>query len=59
MIEQWNNLDGSVDWLWSVWKDGSRIHMGGAHKDPGTAEAEARSFCRDRYSADPDAVIHL
>lgn len=59
MIEQWNNLDGSTDYLWSLWRDGRRVHMGGTHASAAAAEAAARAFCRDRLGAEPNAVTRL
>lgn len=59
MIEQWKNLDGSVDYLWSVWQAGSRLHMGGTHDTAEAAEQEARSFCRQRYNAEPASVTQV
>lgn len=59
MIEEWRNLDGSADYLWSVWRDGRRLHMGGMHPTPEEAEREARGFCAGRLGAAPDSVTRL
>lgn len=59
MIEQWKNLDGSVDFLWSVWHDGVRVQMGGAHKSVVDAKAAALAFCESRLGLEPDAVTEL
>ena len=59
MIEQWNNLDGSTDYLWSVWRDGRRVHMGGTHTTADAAETEARAYCRGQLGAEPDGVTRL
>jgi hypothetical protein len=59
MIERWSQGDGSVDWLWSVWQDGTRRHMGGAHPSADSAGMEARAFCRQNFGQDPDRVTVL
>ena len=59
MIEQWKNLDGTVDYMWSVWRDGQRIEMGGAHASATAAEAAALAFCEDRLGIAPDTVTRL
>ena len=38
MIERWSQRDGSTDWLWSIWQDGKRRHIGGAKADADSAE---------------------
>lgn len=59
MIERWTNRDGGVDFLWSVWRDGSRVHMGGPFPTAEAAEAAAREFCTDRLGTEPDLVSRL
>ena len=59
MIERWSQRDGRVDWLWSIWEDGARMHMGGAHTDAAAAETEARSVCRRETGRDPDEITVL
>jgi hypothetical protein len=59
MIEQWRNLDGSVDFLWSVWRDGERVQMGGPHANPSDAKSAAKGFCTSRLGLEPDAVTEL
>jgi hypothetical protein len=59
MIEQWMNLDGSTDYLWSVWRDGTRIHMGGALENAEDAEIDAKAYCVARLGGDPDSVVRL
>lgn len=59
MIERWTQRDGSVDWLWSIWQDGQRRHMGRAHPTAQSAEAEARAMCRQYFGAVPDDVTVL
>jgi len=59
MIEQWNNLDGSTDFLWSVWRDGARVHMGGRNETAEAAEIEALDFCAKHFGRTPDSVTKL
>ena len=59
IVERWNNADGSVDYLWSVWKDGRRIRMGGRCASPDAAEAEARAFCASGLGSEPDTLRRL
>ncbi len=59
MIEQWSQRDGSTDWLWSIWQDGARKHMGGAHADAGSAEMEARAMCQRFLGRQPDEITVL
>ncbi len=59
MIEQWKNLDGSIDYLWSVWRDGTRIHMGGALDSAEDAEIDAKAYCLARLGSEPDSLIRL
>jgi hypothetical protein len=59
MIEQWKNLDGSVDYPWSVWRDGVRIHMGGVLGSADDAEIDAKAYCVARLGSEPDSIVHL
>jgi hypothetical protein len=59
MIERWTNRSGGEDFLWSVWRDGNRLHMGGPHQSAEAAEAEARDFCAKGLRAVPDRVTRL
>lgn len=59
MIECWNNPDGSSDYHWSVWLDGSRQQMGGRFERSEEAEAAARAYCQSTYSRQPDRLRHL
>ena len=56
MIERWSQRDGSTDWLWSIWQDGKRRHIGGAKADAGSAEMEARSTCQQTFGKTPDDI---
>ena len=59
MIERWTQRDGSVDWLWSIWQDGDRKHLGSTHPSAEAAETEARSICRQYMGREPDDVTVL
>mgnify|MGYP003625306854 FL=1 len=59
MIERWSQRDGSVDWLWSIWQDGDRKHMGTAHPDADSAEMDARAACHRIFGRPPDDVTVL
>ncbi len=59
MIEQWSQRDGSVDWMWSIWSDGQRRHMGGSHDSAESAEMEARAACHKLLGAQPYEVTVL
>lgn len=59
MIEQWKNLDGSVDFLWSVWQAGTRIQMGGAHDTGEEAEMEAREYCLRNLGTEPASITRV
>ncbi len=59
MIEQWKNLDGSVDYLWSVWRDGTRIHMGGRLDSADDAETDAKAYCVARLGSPPESIVRL
>ena len=59
MIERWSQRDGSVDWLWSIWQDGQRLHMGKPHPTAENAEMEARAVCQKFTGKAPDDVTVL
>jgi len=59
MIEHWSQRDGSTDWLWSIWLDGERRHMGGAQADAEAAEMEARAACQQLFGKSPDDITIL
>ena len=59
MIERWSRRDGSVDWLWSIWRSGKRLHMGGAHDSAESAEMEARAACNRYLGRMPDEITVL
>ena len=59
MIERWSQRDGSTNWLWSIWQDGERKHMGEAQADAESAEMEARAACQQMFGKSPDDVTVL
>lgn len=59
IIERWSQRDGSVDWLWSIWQDGERRHMGPAQANAEAAEMEARAACHQLFGQAPDDVTVL
>ncbi len=59
MIEQWKNPDGSTAYPWSVWRDGTRIHMGAALDSAEAAEIDAKAYCTVRLGSEPGSVIRL
>lgn len=59
MIERWSAPGGKTDFLWSVWRDGKRVHMGGTCPSADDAETDARLYCRQRLGQEPDAVTRL
>jgi hypothetical protein len=59
IVERWVNLDKSTDFRWSIWRDGTRVQMGGPHPSAEASEQEARAFCRKSLGRDPDHVERL
>ena len=59
IIERWDNADGSTNYLWSVWSEGRRIHIGGKFDAAAAAEAAADQFCRLTLGANPDRIRRL
>ncbi|MEC7489999.1 MAG: hypothetical protein VYA17_10470 [Pseudomonadota bacterium] len=59
MIERWSQRDGSTDWLWSIWQDGERKHMGPSQPSVASAEMEARAGCQKLFGWVPDDVTIL
>ena len=59
IIERWSQRDGTVDWLWSIWRNGERKHMGGAHDSSESAEMEARAACHRWLGCAPDNITVL
>lgn len=59
IIERWIAAAGGTDFLWSVWRDGKRVEMGGAHDNAEASEAAARGYCREILGMEPDRVSRL
>ena len=59
IIERWNNADGSTDYLWSAWRDGQRIQIGGKFETADEAKHQALEFCRSRLGTDPERLREL
>lgn len=59
VIERWQGLDGTVRYRWSLWGQGRRLQMGGAHGDAEACLDEAQSFCRDQLGRDADRITRL
>ncbi|MBT5413915.1 MAG: hypothetical protein HOH66_13610 [Rhodospirillaceae bacterium] len=59
IVERWDEPSGSTDFLWSVWRDGKRVEMGGPHDDAAESEAIARGYCRTVLRAEPDRISRL
>jgi hypothetical protein len=59
MIETWSSPKMGTTYRWSLWRDGTRIAMGGPHDTIDESEAEARAACTERLSKLPDRVTRL
>jgi hypothetical protein len=59
IIEQWKNLDGSCQYLWSVWRDGKRIGMSRPQAKAEEAEQEGMNWCLRSTGSRPDRVTRL
>ena len=59
IIERWSNRDGTTDHLWTLWRDGSRLHLGNRHDEAQSAENEAIAFCQQTLGQQPDRVTRL
>lgn len=59
IVERWSQRDGSTDWMWSIWQDGERKHMGTTHPDAESAKMEARAACHQIFGQAPDDVTVL
>ncbi|MGH6931428.1 MAG: hypothetical protein ACREEE_03230 [Dongiaceae bacterium] len=59
IIERWTSLSKNTDFRWSVWRDGSRIQMGGPHGSCDESESEALAYCKTSLRRDPDRVERL
>jgi hypothetical protein len=59
IIECWTNPSGHTDFLWSIWRLGRRLQMGGAHPSADAAEAEARKVCVQRLGREAEKITRL
>jgi len=59
MIERWAGADRTVEYVWSVWRDNHRVHLGGPQPSAEAAEREAKSYCESGLGQAPDTVVHL
>ena len=59
MLETWSTPRTGTTYRWSLWRDGTRIAMGGPHDTIEESETEARTFCADKMRAPPDRVTRL
>lgn len=59
IVERWSGFDGTVEYRWSLWRDGKRLQMGGPHPTGAACETEARAFCERTIGAAPDRVTQL
>ncbi len=59
VVDRWTSFDGSVDYMWSVWRGSERLHHGEAQSSADTAEAEARDYCRRVLGFEPDRITRL
>lgn len=59
MVETWSSPKSGTTYRWSLWRDGTRVAMGGPHASLDDSEDDARAFCTDRYQQSPDRVTRL
>ena len=59
MIEHWHNLDGSDQYLWSVWRDGKRIVMSRPTASSADAEQQGLAWCQRSAGQPPDRLTKL
>lgn len=59
IIEHWKNLDGSSQYLWSVWRDGKRLGVSRPTSLPEDAEQQGLDWCRKSIGGQPDRVTRL
>ena len=58
-VERWMKLDGSTDFMWSVWQNGNRVQMSGTYPTSEAAEADAVEFCAETLNSTPDRITRL
>lgn len=59
IVERWSHLDGRTEHLWSIWRDGKRVAMGGPRPTAEEAEAEAQAACQNGLGRPADSVERL
>ena len=59
IIERWTQRDGTIDYLWSIWRDGKRAAMGEPRRSADAAESEALESCRRSLHREPDRITRL
>jgi hypothetical protein len=59
IIEHWKNLDGSSQYLWSVWRDGKRLGVSRPTALSEEAEQQGLDWCRKSTGGQPDRVTRL
>lgn len=59
MVETWSGPQTGTTYRWSLWRDGTRVAMGGPHAVIDESEADARAFCIDHFDRPPDRVTRL
>ncbi len=59
VIERWRGPTGRVDYRWSLWRDGRRVHMGGPFAEPAACIAEGQAQCREAFGRSADRVTEL
>ena len=59
IIERWTNPNKSTEYRWSIWRGGSRVHMGGPHASVEDSEHEAVEYCADKLKRAPDRIERL
>jgi len=59
IIEHWRNMDGSNQYLWSLWRDGKRIFVSRPTDTPEDAEQQGLAACQRSTGVCPDRVTRL
>lgn len=59
IIERWTAADGSTDHLWTLWREGTRVHLGNRLDSPDEAVNDAIAFCQAELGVQPDRITRL
>lgn len=59
IIEHWRNLDGSNQYLWSLWRDGKRVGVSRPTETQDGAEQQGMDWCLRSTGGGPDRVTRL